>query len=84
MNRRGFLSSLAALATTAVMPDVPTIPIKRLMAPETIKVLLNAVYGKTLESIYRGGRVLYMDTDGVIMTDIRSAYPEVNPRINHG
>ena len=27
MNRRGFLTSLGALATTAVMPSVPSIPI---------------------------------------------------------
>lgn len=73
MNRRGFLTSLAVLATSAAMPTVPSIP---LVYPRlAIKTALNAAYGKHLESVYRGGLVVYRDIDSVILMNIRSSYP---------
>ncbi len=71
MNRRGFLSALGALVTTAALPKVPAIPVSHLYNPIVLKVMMNTLYGK----MYQGGRVLYSAHDGVITTDIRSAYP---------
>lgn len=77
MNRRGFLTSLAALATTAVLPKAPTIPVASLYNPLMYKLAMNSMYGK----MYQGGRVVYAAFDGVITTDIRSAYPSVYEKI---
>ncbi len=44
MNRRGFLTSLAALATTAALPKVPAIPLA--INPTVYKIALNSMYGK--------------------------------------
>jgi hypothetical protein len=71
MNRRGFLSALGALVTTAALPKVPAIPIGNLYNPVVLKLAMNAMYGK----MYKGGRVYYAAPDGVITMDIRSAYP---------
>lgn len=73
MNRRGFLTSLAALATTAVVPKVPAISIGY-VNPIFLKVAMNAMYGK-FGSRYTGGRVYYSAPDGIIIQDIVSAYP---------
>lgn len=87
MNRRGFLTSLAALGTSAVLPTTPSIPflavpfVRPTAREELIKMLYHGMmYGKT----FRGGRVVYFDTDGVFTTDTVSAYPSepINPRIN--
>lgn len=70
MNRRGFLTSLAALATTAVLPKVPAISLashQRIV----MKLAMNSMYGK----MYKGGVLLYAAADGIITTDMFSAYP---------
>jgi hypothetical protein len=74
MNRRGFLSSLAALASTSLLPAVPSIPLIGAGSHAAlIKMLYHGMaYGKT----FHGGQVRYFDTDGVITTDIISAYPD--------
>jgi len=71
MNRRGFLSSLGALVTTAALPKVPSIPLGPLYNPIVLQMAMNSIYGK----MYQGGRVLYAAADGIITTDIRSSYP---------
>lgn len=77
MNRRGFLSALGALVTTATLPKVPAIPLGNLYNPIVLKVMLNTLYGK----MYQGGRVIYAAHDGVITTDVRSAYPSVFEKV---
>lgn len=77
MNRRGFLTALGALATTAALPSVPSIPLSKDVVISVYKIMLNSMYGK----MYQGGRVVYASHDGVITTDIRSAYPSVYQRI---
>lgn len=74
MKRRGFLSALGALVTTAVMPTVPSIPLGSLYNPIVLKLAMNSMYGK-MGAPYTGGRVYYSVPDGVITTDICSAYP---------
>jgi hypothetical protein len=60
MNRRGFLTSLGALASTSLIPNLPSI---RVIDHEALirKLALNYAYGNFL-----GGRAIYCDTDGVI------------------
>lgn len=73
MKRRGFLTALGALCTTAVLPTIPSIPI---VDPRIVyKLALNSMYGKFYGGRYEEQRVLYADTDGVFTTDICSAYP---------
>jgi hypothetical protein len=71
MNRRGFLTSLAALATTAVLPSVPSIPV---VDPKrwVMKVACNSLYGKMGVA-----RATYFGAGSVAqyMMDYRSAYP---------
>lgn len=74
MNRRGFLTSLAALATTAVLPTVPTIPVGRLYSPLIYKLAMNAMYGK----FYGGREEYYTASSKVRHLDIRSAYSVLN------
>lgn len=73
MNRRGFLTSLAALATTAALPKVAAIPIAH-VNPIILRVAMNAMYGK-IGPKYTGGRIYYSAPDGIITQDIVSAYP---------
>lgn len=48
MNRRGFFTSLAALASTAVVPAVLLIPV----SPTFVyKLLTNSLYGKFNDSL---------------------------------
>ncbi len=77
MNRRGFLSALGALVTTAALPKVPAIPIGQLYNPIVLKVLMNTMYGK----MYTGGRVVYAAHDGVFTMDVRSAYPSMYEKV---
>lgn len=87
LNRRGFLSALGALATTAAVPSIPAIPLGSLYNPIVLKLAMNSMYGK----MFHGGRVYYSAPDGIITSDIRSAYPcnlvvreawKINPRIS--
>jgi hypothetical protein len=39
-----------------------------------LKLALNSMYGK----MYQGGRVLYAAADGIVTTDMYSAYPDAN------
>jgi len=75
VKRRGFLTALGALCTTAVLPSVPSIPI----ADPTvfIKLAMNSMYGK-----FGGSR--YEETGARSWSyDIRSAYPFImNARKN--
>lgn len=70
MNRRGFLTALSALATTAVLPAVPSIPLP--VGIDIHKIMLSSIYGK-----FGGGRVVYFDTDSVVCVynDVHSSYP---------
>jgi hypothetical protein len=79
MNRRGFLSALGALATTTVLPTVPAIPLGRLYDPRILSLAMNAIYGKTLQTVYGGGRYEYYGAGSAALRlmNIRSAYPEV-------
>lgn len=70
MNRRGFFTALGALASTAVLPSVPSIPIAEKVTIDIHKIMLNSMYGK-----FGGRTVVYSSHDGVITTDISSAYP---------
>lgn len=77
MNRRGFLSALGALVTTAALPKVPAIPVGHLYNPLVLKLAMNAIYGKT----FHGGRYERYygagSTAAIRTMDIRSAYPAV-------
>jgi len=46
MKRRGFLSCLGALVTTAIVPSEPSIPLGRLYNPLVLKMAMNSIYGK--------------------------------------
>lgn len=62
MNRRGFLTSLGALASSAVLPKAPSIPLQTFIDVET--------------QPFKGGQfVFYADSDGIVTTDHVSAYP---------
>lgn len=62
MKRRAFLTSLGALASTAIVPSVPSIPLLAAIDIETVP--------------FKGGRfVFYADTDGIFTCDVSSAYP---------
>ncbi len=75
MNRRGFLTSLGALATSAAFPKIPSIPLGGIN-PIVLFIAHNAIYGKMGPSAYSGGRVYYSAPDGMISEDIMSAYPK--------
>ncbi len=79
MNRRGFLSALGALATTSVLPTIPTIPLGSLYDPRIIPLLMNTIYGKTFQTVYGGGRYEYYGAESAALRlmDIRSTYPGV-------
>jgi hypothetical protein len=63
MNRRGFLSSLAALASTSILPAVPSIPL--------------TFYGGQVQYFDTARAMLTkLQASGIITTDIRSAYPD--------
>ncbi len=70
MNRRGFLTSLAALASTTLLPSLPSIPVMS-STNFVMKVMMNSMYGK----MYTGGRVYYSAPDGIITQNIRSKFP---------
>ncbi len=76
MNRRGFLTALGALATTAALPTIPIVPAIPIgfVNPIILKIAMNTMYGK-MNKPYIGGRVYYQAPDGIITTDIVSAYP---------
>jgi len=83
MNRRGFLTSLAALVTTAALPSVPSIPV---VNPKqwVMKVACNSMYGKiqghkslSNEQLYALLATARLESHygGLFMIDRRSAYP---------
>jgi hypothetical protein len=79
LNRRGFLSALGALATTAALPKVPSIPVG-FVHPIVLKLGMNAIYGK-MGKPFMGGRYERLRPGQMITTDIASAYPSVFERV---
>lgn len=77
MNRRGFLSALGVLVTTATLPKVPAIPVGSLYNPTILKLAMNAMYGKT----FHGGRYERYYGAGSVAVDIRSAYPLIYEKV---
>lgn len=74
MNRRGFLTSLGALATSAALPKIPSIPIAH-VNPIVLFIAMNSIYGK-IGPRYTGGYYQRLTRlDGIVTTDIVSAYP---------
>jgi hypothetical protein len=79
MNRRGFLTSLAALATTALVPSIPSIPIPDIRI--LLKLTMNSMYGK-----FRGNEcITSVGTKKEVLTELQrfkgGIYEENNPRI---
>lgn len=70
MNRRQFIAGITSLV---VAPPTPI----SIREARIVKLQLSTLYGK-FGCQYLGGRVLYWDTDSVVITrDIRSEYPKL-------